>query len=256
MEITSNLRNALLQCCKKVILEQESYLNDTSFQFPLRTCLEQNIEKVWNEWYQGYKNDIVAKKGNFIESQFTKSKSKVVLNYIMSSPNLLFILMRGDPRREILKSQSSMNPIHMIKWCSSLTPPEWKNTSAPKSIIQLNDNEQIQVPMWTLGGIAHSFYQSPDEPQIKINGHWYNETLLGGTDDFNIFLQENETRSENDSPGVYFFEWCPQFFVGDPLYLALTQGDCNLPLSFNLVKEISFKNFPSPTYPCQKKSLN
>lgn len=252
MEITPNLRNVLLNCCKKVISEQELVLNDPSFQFPLRTCLEQNIEKIWNAWYQSYKDDILAKKGNFVDSQFTRSKSKVILNYIMSSPNLLFILMRGDPRREILKSQSSMNPIHMIKWCSSLTPPEWKNITAPKSVIQLETGELLHVPMWTLGGIAHSLYLSPDEPKIKINGHWYNETLFGGTDDFNIFNQDNDV-PVSDSPGVYLFEWCPPFFVGDALYLALTLGDCNLPLSFNLIKEINFQNFPSPSYPNNKR---
>lgn len=253
MEITANLKNVLLQCCKKVIMEQEYTLSQPTFQFPLRTCLEQNIEKVWAAWYESYKDDITSKKGNFVDSQFTKSKSKLVLNLIMSSPNLLFILMRGDPRREILKSQSTMSPIHMIKWCSSLTPPDWKNISAPKSIIQLETGESLQVPMWTLAGIAHSMYLSPDEPKLKINGHWYGDTLFGGTNDFGVFFEDGTFSQDNDSPGVYFFEWNPTFFVGDALYLALTQGDCNLPLSFNLVKELSFQNFPSPSYPNKKR---
>lgn len=246
-QITPNLKASLLLSCLTVISEHEQFLRDgNSFQFPLRTCLEQNIEKVWKMWYQSYQNDIISKKGNFKDSQFTKNKSKQILNYLMSSPNLLFILMRGDPRREILKSQSSMNPIHMIKWCSSLTPAEWKNSSAPKSVITLENGESIYVPMWTLGGIAHSIYLSPDEYHFQINGHSYHDTLFCGPEDFDIF---KDSDTFTDSPGVYLFEWVPSFFAGDALYLAITQGDCHLPLPFNLIKEINYTNFPKPSYP-------
>ena len=237
---TTSLTRYVCQSAAKVLDRLDDILPINQEQ-PLTPCLENNLGSVWDEWVKGFQQHLSSSSKR---PHISDIKRRYVTDLLMSSPDLLWFLMRGDPRREILRIvvHKINHPITFIHWCSTINPPKWKNPNCPTTTITFPNGHQLFVPMWTLGGIGYAIFLNSQNDstlcfdQVLFNNLPYCDTIFSRQDHLDEARWSRCNNNDDvDQRVTHLYEWVPPFVDQiDPIHLCLTYGDPSLPLPLSL----------------------